>query len=183
MKYKESLEDVDNFGELQCKILMTHANTLRGKMEHMEVQWDSLQDGIPQDNYNQIKAIIKESMDAAETALQGAESFVCHAAQQVTSMAHGTKSEDANSLALTPDSSLLGTASGKPERLENTLHPIVNLSRTMTLEVASTWLKKFDSYLEWNKAVISKKSPKQLKISWRAFLTRAWCPKCKQTTR
>ena len=57
MTYKESLEDVDNFSELQCKILMTHANTLLGNMEHMEVQCDSLQNGIPQDDYDRINPI------------------------------------------------------------------------------------------------------------------------------
>ena len=57
---------------------MDHADILQGNLVHMEVQWDSLQDGIPQDNYDRIKAIIKDSMDVVETALQGAESFLPH---------------------------------------------------------------------------------------------------------
>ena len=47
-----------------------------GNMELMKVQWDSQQDGIAQDDYDRIKAIITESKYAAETALQGAESFM-----------------------------------------------------------------------------------------------------------
>ena len=53
---------------------MTHADTW-GNMELMKVKWDSQRDGIPQDDYDQIKAIITESMYAAETALQGAETM------------------------------------------------------------------------------------------------------------
>jgi hypothetical protein len=95
---------------------------------------------------------------------------VCQAAaQQSTRKERGTKPEDVHS-SNSPDSSLLGTASGKLERLDNTLRPTDRLSRTMTLEEASKWLKNFDSYLTWNKPVIDKKSLTHLRSLLESFL-------------
>ena len=86
--------------------------------------------------------------------------FVCSAAaQQLTRRGCGTRPEDANP----PDPSLLGTASGKLERLDNTLRPTDRLSRNMTLEEASKWLKNFDSYLNWNEPIIRNKIPERLR--------------------
>ena len=43
-------------------------------------------------------------------------------------------------------------------RLDNTLRPEKNLSRTMSLEEATKWIEQFESYLIWNKPLIGKKS-------------------------
>ena len=109
-------------------------------------------------------------MAAAEAALAKTDLFVCQAAaQQSTRKERGPKPEDVHSSNL-PDSSLLGTALGKLERLDNTLRPTDRLSRTMTLEEASKWLKNFDSYLNWNEPVIAKKSPEHLRNLLESFL-------------
>ena len=105
---------------------MTHVDRLRGNLDHMESEWENLQDGIPQANYNRIKIIVEESMSAAEASLRRAELFVCHAVQQSTSTERRTKakSEDARS-------------SGKLDRLENTLRLTIQLIQTKSLEEAS----------------------------------------------
>ena len=95
--YMESLEDDNNIGEFKIRILMTHADTLRGNLDRMETEWDSQRDGIAQQDYIRIKTFVEESMAAAEAALVKADSFVCHAAQQSTSKVRGTKSEDVHS--------------------------------------------------------------------------------------
>ena len=46
--FMESLEDDDNIGEFQLRILMTHADTLRSNLARMETNWDRLRDGIAQ---------------------------------------------------------------------------------------------------------------------------------------
>ena len=62
-------------------------------------------------------------MAAAEAALDKADLFVCHCmAQQLTKEEVGTKSEDANPSNST-NTALLGTASGKLGRLDNTICP------------------------------------------------------------
>jgi hypothetical protein len=43
-------------------------------------------------------------------------------------------------------------------RLDNTLKPDKNLSRTMSLEEATTWIVLFESYLNWNKQLLGRKS-------------------------
>jgi hypothetical protein len=47
---------------------------------------------------------------------------------------------------------------GKQERLDHTLRPHRHLSRTMSLEEATKWLKNFESYLVWNESVIAKRN-------------------------
>ena len=102
-------------------------------------------------------------MAAAEAALAKTDLFVCQAAaQQSTRKERGPKPEDVHS-SNSPDSSLLGTALGKLERLDNTLRPTDRLSQTMTLEEESKWLKNFDSYLNWNKPIIKNKTPERLR--------------------
>jgi hypothetical protein len=44
--YMESLKDDTNIGEFKIRILLTHADTLRGNLDRMETEWDSLRDGI-----------------------------------------------------------------------------------------------------------------------------------------
>ena len=48
-------------------------------------------------------------------------------------------------------------------KLDNTLGPTTKLSKTMTLEESTTWLKAFEAYLEWNKATLAPKSKKDLR--------------------
>ena len=91
--------------------------------------------------------------------------------------AEGTRSSS------TPDSSLLGTASGKTERLENTLRPMTKLTRTMTLEEASKWLSNFGSYFDWNEAVLARRVRSTGGSSWRISLTQIWCLNWQRTSR
>ena len=79
--YMESLEDDNNIGEFKIRILMTHADTLRGNLERMEANWDSLRDGIAQRDKIRIKTLVETSMAAAEAALAKAEMFVCSEAR------------------------------------------------------------------------------------------------------
>ena len=50
------------------------------------------------------------------------------------------------------------TGSGGGAKMDNTLRPTDKLTRTMSLEEASTWLKTFTNYLNWNKAALDRKS-------------------------
>ena len=49
-------------------------------------------------------------------------------------------------------------ATGKHDRLDNTLRLAERLSRTMSLEEATKWLTQFESYLDWNKRIIDKRT-------------------------
>ena len=46
--FMEKLEDDNNISEFQLRILLTHADTLRGNLARMETNWDCLRDGIAQ---------------------------------------------------------------------------------------------------------------------------------------
>ena len=43
-RFMEAHEDDDNVGEFWLKILMAHAETLRGQVECMEAKWDQSRD-------------------------------------------------------------------------------------------------------------------------------------------
>ena len=148
VRFLEEHEDDDNVGDFWVKILMAHADTLRGQVERIEADWDNLRDKILQQDFARIKEFVESSMAALEAALYRADLFVCRRMAQ-----QATKSEDANSSTNSTDASLLGTTSGKLDRLDNTLRPTDRLSRTMTLEESSKWLKNFDSYLNWNQFI------------------------------
>jgi hypothetical protein len=57
---------------------------------------------------------------------------------------------------------------------DNTLRLTDWLSRTMSLKEATKWLKNFDSYLNWNGLVISKKSTEALQDLLEDLLTKVW---------
>ena len=91
---------------------------------------------------------------------------ICSCAKQAADDATKTEANSSNST----DTSLLGTASGKLDRLDNTLRPTHRLNKNMTLEEASKWLKNFDRYLNWNQPVVDKKGIKDLRDILESFL-------------
>ena len=93
VRFLEEHEDDDNVGDFWVKILMAHADTLRGQVERMEADWDNLRQ-----EFARIKEFVESSMAASEAALDRADLFVCrHMAQQAAREDVGRKSEDANS--------------------------------------------------------------------------------------
>ena len=72
-------------------------------------------------------------------------------------------------------------ATGKHDRLDNTLCPAERLSRTMSLEEATKWLTNFESYLDWNKRIVAKRSVYSIRNLLESSLMPAWCQSCGRT--
>ena len=165
--YLETLEEEETHTVSACqqKILLTHIDRLRDRLDRLEVQWDNLRDSIPQADHARIQNIVEVSERNGEESLQKAELFVCQATQQSTNQPEGSRPSTS------PNSSgLSGTTPGKTERLENTLLPTDHLNHDMTLEQATTWISKFDSWFEWNEKVLMHKSLRQQRILLEARL-------------
>jgi hypothetical protein len=47
----------------------------------------------------------------------------------------------------------------RPQRLENTLKPSMNLNRDMSLSEADNWLKGFTVWFDWNAPILNSKGP------------------------
>jgi hypothetical protein len=89
---------------------------------------------------------------AVGDALRSSKRFIREAAMaKVNAQATGETNQD-NPPVVTPQET-----TGKHDRLDHTLRPDGRLSRTISLEEATTWLKSFESYLEWNEPVIANK--------------------------
>ena len=90
--------------------------------------------------------------------------FICHVAQHP---GQGPRPESGRQLKTPNSSSLPGQ---QPDRLKNTLKPAGNLGRDMTLEEAENWLKKFEEWFIWNKAILDRKGYQTQRVLLENFL-------------
>ena len=58
----------------------------------------------------------------------------------------------------------------RPQCLENTLKPSVNLSRDMSLTEADNWLKGFTAWFDWNAPILNSKGPLTKRVLLENFL-------------
>ena len=58
----------------------------------------------------------------------------------------------------------------RPQRLENTLKPNVNLSRDMSITEADNWLKGFTAWFDWNAPILDSKGPLTKRVLLENFL-------------
>ena len=136
--FMERLEDDDTISEFQLRVLITHAEALRGNLARMEANWDRLRDGIAQHDESRLTDLVVTSIADAEAALLKAEMFACEAEARPSTRrgGRGTRPEDASDP---------GPSRHKLDKLDNSIRPTTQLSRNMDLEEASRWIKSFDS--------------------------------------
>ena len=154
--FMERLEDDDTISEFQLRVLITHAEALRGNLARMEANWDRLRDGIAQRDESRLTDLVVTSIADAEAALLKAEMFACEAEARPSTRRGGR-------VARPEDASDPGPSRPKLDKLDNSIRPTTQLSRNMDLEEASRWIKSFDSYFTWNEPIISKKTPENLR--------------------
>ena len=58
----------------------------------------------------------------------------------------------------------------RPQRLENTLKPNVNLSRDMSITETDNWLKGFTAWFDWNAPILDSKGPLTKRVLLENFL-------------
>ena len=126
----------------------------------METDWDKMRDdSMPTGAFTRISKMVDDSMATGEETLDRADKFMCLCLERTRQAKVETRQRDDPHPVDLP----AGTTTGKHDRRDNTLCPNERLSRTMSLEEATKWLKTFESYLDWNKQIIAKRSPSSLR--------------------
>jgi hypothetical protein len=108
---------------------------------------------MPTAAFNKISKLVDDSMATGEEAIERADKFMCLRLERTRQAKEETRQRD-ETLPIDPQQE----ATGKHDRLDNTLCLAERLSRTMSLEEATKWLTFFESYLDWNKRIIAKRS-------------------------
>ena len=108
---------------------------------------------MPAATFDKISKLVDDSMATGEEALDRADKFMCLCLERTQETKVETGQGD-ETLPIVPQQE----ATDKHDRLDNTLRPAERLSRTMSLEEATKWLTQFESYLDWNKRIINKRT-------------------------
>ena len=142
------------FDTYKLNTLSMYIEALREQVATMEASWNAACEAgsLSQTAFDEIGALFMQTQSSAEETLDQADKFCIDRAKIATEtgdvkdegMANGPSQDD-------PPLRTLGKQDG---RLDNTLKPDKNLSRTMSLEEATTWITLFESYLEWNKPLL-----------------------------
>ena len=120
----------------------------------METDWDEMRDAtMPAAAFDKISKLVDDSMATGEEAIERADKFMCLRLEQTQDTKVETGQGD-ETLPIVPQQE----ATDKHDRLDNTLRPAERLSRTMSLEEATKWLTNFESYLDWNKRIVDKRT-------------------------
>ena len=127
-------------GEMQERMLMDLTNQLQNSIDHIQLTWLEKRDEVPQPHFKRVNTFLRDVLATGEAALRKAEQFVVL----------GTRPRS-------PARPPTEPPVDKLERLDNTLKPDGNLKRTMTLEEARIWIRKFDQWFKWNTNVLQKK--------------------------
>jgi hypothetical protein len=136
--------DAATLGPRKLDTLAQLMQSLREQLGQMEVALDE-QRGANMENktFERIQKMVDKSVDSGTAVLDRASQFMHEQENGPTNPAQGQN-----------------PSGGK---LDNNLHPTTKLSKTMTLEESTTWLKAFEAYLEWNKAALVPKSKKDIR--------------------
>jgi hypothetical protein len=150
----DNVENVTNFDAWRFKTLETQIASLRTQVLRMETDWDEMRDAtMPAAAFDKISKLVDDSMATGEEAIERADKFMCLRLERTQQAKVETGQRD-KTLPIDPQQE----ATGKHDRLDNTLRPAEHLSRTMSLEEETKWLTNFESYLDWNKRIIAKRS-------------------------
>ena len=139
INYIRSL-DAKTVGEMQERMLMDFTRNLREAIDNCQLAWLDKRDEVHPISTDKIRKLVDSTVNTGEAALRKAQTFIA----ECCGIASNRKPP--------------GTPVDRPERLDNTLKPEESLKRSMTLEEARHWIRKFDQWFEWNAAVLAKKS-------------------------
>jgi hypothetical protein len=150
----ENEENVTTFDAWRFKSLETQIASLRTQVLRMEADWDDIRDPtMSAATFARISKLVDDSTAMGEEALDRADKFMCLRLERTQETKVETSQGD-ETLPIVPQQE----ATGKHDRLDNTLRPAERLSRTMSLEEATKWLTNFESYLDWNKRIVDKRT-------------------------
>ena len=151
--------DNDTFGTWRRETLATYIRSLRGQITRMEDTWDLIRiDPMAQTVFDKMSKQIDGSMNLGLDVLDRADKFMLEKTKRVPPPTVVPQVEVAQNQVQAETGAETEGGGGK---MDNTLHPTDKLTRNMSLEEATTWLKMFENYLE-----VEQGGPIFLKISY-----------------
>ena len=124
-------------GKMQERMLMNLTNQLQSSIDHMHLMWLEKRDEVPQPQFERFNTFLHGVLATGEAALQKAEQFLVLSNRPRSPARPSTK-----------------PPADKLDCLDNILKSDGNLKRTMTLEEARIWLRKFDQWFKWNANIL-----------------------------
>ena len=149
--------DTTVFDKCKQTSLNTYIEVLRGQVERMESSWNTMREdeSLSPTAFEDIGGLFERTQKEADENLDLADKFCNERAKKATEEdVKGEEMLDASSQGNQPSRNT-GKQYG---RLDNTLKPDKNLSKTVFLEEATTWITQIESYYNWSKQLIVKKS-------------------------
>ena len=127
-------------GEIQEQMLMDLTRQLQESIDHLQLTWLEKRDQIQPPNFDRVSTFVRSTIATGEAALRKAKRFVVLGSRPKL-LVHPPTEPPTN----------------EPDCLDNTFKPEGCLKRTMSLEEAQYWLRKFDQWFVWNAKVLIKK--------------------------
>ena len=147
-------------GEMQERMLMDLTNQLQASIDHIQLTWLEKRDELQPPNFERVNTFLRNAIATGEAALRKAERFVVLSNRPRTPARPSTE-----------------PPADKLDRLDNTLKPEGCLKRTMTLEEARLWIRKFDQWFVWNAKILTKRDWSPKGCYWRTSSTTGCSPR------
>ena len=127
-------------GEMQERMLMDLTRQLQESIDHLQLTWLEKRDKIQPLSLDRVSTFVRSTVPTGEAALRNTERFVVLGSKPKSPVRPPTE-----------------PPTYKPDHLDNTLKPEGCLKRTMSLEEARLWIRKFDQWFVWNAKILCKK--------------------------
>ena len=130
----------------------------------MEDTWDLIRiDPMAQTVFNKMSKLIDESMNLGLDVLDRADKFMLDKTKRVPPPTVAPQVDVAQNGVHQVQAKTGTETEGGGGKMDNTLRLSDKLTRNMSLEEATTWLKMFENYLKWNRVALDRKSNADIK--------------------
>ena len=132
---------------MQERMIMDLTRQLQESIDHCQLSWLEKRNEVHPLSTEKIRKLVDSTVNMGEAALRKAERFTAQG-----------------------DKPTARTPVDRPDLLDNTLKPDGYLKRSMTLEEARIWIRKFEQWFRWNATVIAKKDCETQRVLLENFL-------------
>ena len=156
----ENRGDNETFGTWRRETLATYITSLRNQITRMEDTWDTIRlDPMSQAVFEKVSKQIDDSMNLGLDVLDRADKFMMVKTKHVPPPVEPPQPEVPQNGGAQAQAEAGAEIEGRGgSKMDNTLRPTDKLTRNMSLEEATTWLKMFENYLKWNRGALDRKS-------------------------
>ena len=135
-------------------MLTDYIDQLQVAHDNLQCKWLNKRDEVEQHDLNRVTTFVDKCINTGDAALRKADRLIVQGTD-------GRPRSPPRGKSHSPE---------KVDKLDNTLKPVGNLTRDMTLEEAKNWIRKFDEWFKWNAPVLDKKDKLTRRVLLENFL-------------